>query len=80
MNIYDNSNHSNTYTNVFLFLCHTPTGNTATKFIHNGPECRDLLTIAVTAHVFCALSVVRAIKHCAIGRECDLIGTHWLNW
>ena len=31
------------------------------------------LTIAMTAHGFSALSQVRAIGHCVIGQECNLL-------
>ena len=37
-------------------------------------------TIAMTAHCFGALSQVRAIGHCVIGQECDLLWPDWLNW
>ena len=37
-------------------------------------------TIAMTAHYFGALCQVRAIGHCVIGQECDLICPDWLNW
>ena len=37
-------------------------------------------TIAMTAHCFGALSQVRAIEHCVIGQERDLLPPDWLNW
>ena len=37
-------------------------------------------TIAMTAHCFGALSQVRAIGHCMIGQERDLLWPDWLNW
>ena len=36
--------------------------------------------IATTAHCFGALSQVRAIGHCVIGQERDLLLPDWLNW
>ena len=37
-------------------------------------------TIAMTVHCFGTLSQVRAIGHCVIGQECDLLCPDWLNW
>ena len=37
-------------------------------------------TIVMTAHCFGELSQVRAIGHCVIGQECDLLWPDWLNW
>ena len=34
----------------------------------------------MTAHCFGALSQVRAIGHCVIGQERDLLKSDWLNW
>ena len=37
-------------------------------------------TNAVSAHCFGALSMFRAIGHCVIGRERDVLWPDWLNW
>ena len=36
--------------------------------------------VAMTVHCFGALSQVRAIGHCMIGQQRDLLWPDWLNW
>ena len=73
-----------------LVLCVAQPGNNAKTFV--GPSCTDVdvetvlkvgdlsWTIAMTAHCFGALSQVRAIGHCVIDQERDLLKPDWLNW
>ena len=67
-----------------MFFCFYPTLKMQIQplnYLKTVSKVGDLSsTIAMTVHCFGAFSQVRAIWHCVIGQERDLLCPDWLNW